>query len=292
MNYKFSLEKGSRKYFCPKCGDKHSLTRYIDTHTGKYLGDFIGRCDHEISCKYHKSPKQAGIDNVSPRSYYPAAQEKKKTSFISFDLFNSTLKFFSKNNFIKGLLSHFKPDIINTLIERYYIGTINDKVIFWQIDEKLRIRTGKIMSYDPLTLKRQGKPNWAHKHFKLNDFTLRQCLFGLHLINEVDPRTPICIVEAEKTAIIMSGYYPEVKWMAAGALQHLNKEKLSPLVKHKVYLYPDICAEKTWAKKTIGLSNINIVDWASALKVEAKGHESADLADFPHPNKRMPMPEA
>jgi len=48
--------------------------------------------------------------------------------------------------------------------------------------------------------------------------------------------------------------------------------------------------EKTWAKKTIGLSNINIVDWASALKVEVKGRESADLADFPHPNERMPMP--
>ena len=107
---------------------------------------------------------------------------------------------------------------------------------------------------------------------------------------EVDSRTLICIVESEKTAIIMSGYYPYVIWMAAGALQHLNKEKLFPLMKHKVYLYPDIGAEKTWAEKTTGLSNINIVDWASALKVERKGHNGDDLADFPHPNVRMPLP--
>jgi hypothetical protein len=54
--YKFSLDKGSKKFFCPKC-NKRTFVKYIDTETGSYLNDEFGRCDSETNCGYHSTPK-------------------------------------------------------------------------------------------------------------------------------------------------------------------------------------------------------------------------------------------
>ncbi len=292
MNHRYSLEKGSRKFTCPKCGDKRSFKRYIDTVNGKYLGDDIGRCDHESKCKYHKPPKDAGIQYDPSNADLPRKMGKKEPSYIQLELFKSTLKSYDKNSFIKGLLNVFDRGKVTDLVKHYYIGTISDKVVFWQIDQYLRIRTGKIMSYNPTTLKRnKDYINWAHSFYRLKDYNSKPCLYGLHLIRDLDPGIPICIVEAEKTAIIMSGYYPDVIWMAAGGIQFLNKEKLLPLTKHTMYLYPDIGAEIVWAKKTKGIPNIKLVDWAEALGIQKEDYNGADLADFTHPTSRIPLPK-
>ena len=52
-------------------------------------------------------------------------------------------------------------------------------------------------------------------------------------------KTAIAVVEAEKTAVIMSEVYPQYVWMAAGGLSALSAEKLHPLRDHKVVLFPD-----------------------------------------------------
>ena len=49
----------------------------------------------------------------------------------------------------------------------------------------------------------------------------------------------VCVVEAEKTAVIMSEVYPQYLWMAAGGPSMLNAEKLLPLRDHHVILFPD-----------------------------------------------------
>ena len=49
----------------------------------------------------------------------------------------------------------------------------------------------------------------------------------------------IAIVEAEKTAVIMSEQYPQYIWMASGGLSMLNAEKLRPLSDRHVILFPD-----------------------------------------------------
>ena len=290
MNFKYSLEKGSRKYSCPKCGDKRSFTRYINNSTGEYLGDTIGRCDHEISCKYHLSPKQAGIDNLPSSEFLSGLPQKKRTTYISLETFKSTFKSYRRNNFTKGLLNRFSKDTVTHLIEHYFIGTISNDVVFWQVDQFMRIRSGKIMRYDPFTLKRQKDYfDWTHTYFKLKNFNLKQCLFGLHQIQGLDPGAYINIVESEKTAVLMSGFYPGTIWMATSGINGLNENTISPLRNYNVYLYPDIGAEIKWKKKTTGLSNISIIDWVKVLGIEPKDHKRADLADFPHPDDRLPL---
>ena len=48
-----------------------------------------------------------------------------------------------------------------------------------------------------------------------------------------------CIVESEKTAVIMSEVKPEYIWLATGGKTELNVARLKPLAGRRVILFPD-----------------------------------------------------
>ena len=128
--------------------------------------------------------------------------------------------------------------------ERYRLGRSRDGgVIFWQIDEEGRTRDGKIMYYrEDCHRDKSRHPSWASARLKAyygydGDLPVERCLFGQHLLGVVGGA--VCVVEAEKTAVIMSEVYPQYVWMAAGGLSALSAEKLRPLRDHKVVLFPD-----------------------------------------------------
>lgn len=83
--------------------------------------------------------------------------------------------------------------------------------VFWQMDYQNRVRTGKIMLYNPATGKRIKEPynhvTWVHSILHKEDYNLKQCFFGEHLLPE-DKSRPVALVESEKTAIIASYYLP------------------------------------------------------------------------------------
>lgn len=103
--------------------------------------------------------------------------------------------------------------------QRYRLGASRDGgVIFWQIDECDLLRDGKIMHYRPDCHRdHDRKPTWAsyllRKSGRLpKDWNNDHCLFGLHLLME-DVRwkmadVKVAVVEAEKTAVIMSEVKP------------------------------------------------------------------------------------
>jgi hypothetical protein len=122
-------------------------------------------------------------------------------------------------------------------------------VIFWQIDEFDQLRDGKIMHYRPDCHRdHDRKPTWATYLLRKNgrlpkDWNTDHCLFGLHLLME-DVRcmradVKVAVVEAEKTAVIMSEVKPEYIWLATGGKTELNVAKLRPLKGHRVILFPD-----------------------------------------------------
>jgi len=293
--FRYSLEKGSKKFKCPSCGQK-TFTRYIDNDTGEYLGTTKGRCDREVKCQHHNPPGYFGSPMRSPEENltYSRAKiyETNDTDRINMHKLNQ-LKIITSwdyefNNFVLGLQSLFNDEIIKGLIETFELGTSKKtKVIFWQLDETGTIRTGKAMTYDPVTLKRKGIIKWAHKLKTIENFQLQQCLFGLHQIRIRDSKDIICIVESEKTAVIMAGYYPRAIWMATGGINNMKREVLTPLTRRMKILFPDIGADIKWAKKVQKESHILIADWAKALGINPADHPGADLADFEHPSPRI-----
>jgi len=147
--------------------------------------------------------------------------------------------------------------------QRYRLGASRDGgVIFWQIDEFDQLRDGKIMHYrTDCHRDHDRKPTWTayllRKHGQLpEDWNTDHCLFGLHLIqtpsyspclggekksslNREDLGGSIAIVEAEKTAVIMSEVKPDYVWLATGGKTELNVAKLRPLEGRRIILFPD-----------------------------------------------------
>ena len=88
----------------------------------------------------------------------------------------------------------------------------------------------------------------------------KPCLFGLHLLNryKMVQRQQVCIVESEKTALIMATAYGNNHsqvWMACGGLENLNREKLKSIIDQKrdIILYPDRDGISKWQAKAENL---------------------------------------
>ncbi|MDD4227623.1 MAG: DUF6371 domain-containing protein [Mariniphaga sp.] len=164
------------------------------------------------------------------------------------------------SNFVRFLCNYFPKEKIEAAVEDYALGaTKNNEVIFWQIDINGKIRTGKIMQYNPKMGKRvknkTGAINWVHNKLKKSNpayanFNLRQCYFGEHLLR-LYPDKPLAIVEAEKTAIITSMVIPQCNWLAAGNLNGLNIEKSKVFENRDIVLYPDAGCYEKWNRKMV-----------------------------------------
>ena len=137
--------------------------------------------------------------------------------------------------------------------QRYRLGRSRDGgVIFWQIDTTGGIFDGKIMYYGPDCHRDHKRhPQWVSnrlKRYYLEDdaelmasIPSYHCLFGTHLLME-DVRckmADVAVVEAEKTAVILSEHYPAYLWLAAGGLFELTADKLFPLRHRRIVLFPD-----------------------------------------------------
>lgn len=76
-------------------------------------------------------------------------------------------------------------------MKRYKVGTSkywDGATVFWQTDNQNKVRTGKIMLYNPETGKRIKEPynhvTWVHSVLHKGDYNLKQCFFGEHLLPE------------------------------------------------------------------------------------------------------------
>jgi hypothetical protein len=298
--HKYILEpyKGmNTRYRCPSCqqSDK-TFSLYIDTETGEHIHPTVGRCNRENSCGHHYTPKQyfqvnnISFDTPQPKTYKPrpVTSQPKPVSFISVEVFKASLKGHEANHFVKFLINLFGVVVASQLVSRYFIATSkhwNGATVFWQIDTRGKVRTGKIMLYNPTTGKRVKNLElpvyWVHKALKQPEFELRQCLFGEHLL--IDKTKPVAIVESEKTAVIASVYLPQFIWVAVGSLTNLNAEKCSILKGQTVTLFPDLNGFDKWnskAKELSHLATFTVSDLLERKATEAEKKQGFDLADY------------
>lgn len=290
MHHRFELEPHkagkSTKYLCPVCQEsRRTFTRYIDTDTGEYLAEHVGKCDRKYKCGYHLPPREylsaTGISLPHARKVH-VPEPVKAASYHEPELLTKYDGRRYGNALIKYLTDIFGHDATSKLIERYRIGTYGRYTIYWQINLAGQLKGGKLIQYDECTGKRKaGATSWLHSKLKLDDFHLKQCLFGEHLLH--DRRLPVAIVEGEKTAIIASHLLPDMLWLAAGGISGLNAEKLKVLRGRTVVLYPDLGAFDEWKATAIkfgDLANFTVSDLLEQEATDADRAEGLDIADL------------
>ena len=302
-DYRYKLETprltGHRqeKVLCPHCGRK-SFVRYVDTQNDcQYVADEVGKCDHQHSCGYHYRPSEYYRDHAWARP----ARDNSQFSIINHPLKRSTSLpplqplpmelveqcHSPKSTFWRWFETecaqklNLDPAIVRQVYEDYYVGAdSHGNVIYWQIDEQLRVRTGHIMQYQQDGKRHDGYQNWVHSDKNFKDkvpegFVLRQCLFGQHLLPQ-RPETQVCLVESEKTAIIMAAYQPEYLWLATAGSGGLSPEKVECLRNRRFTLFPDSGCFDKWQKvmgRTEGMQYI------ISNRLE-QYPQNADLADL------------
>lgn len=270
----------SSRHTCPACERPRCFTLYIDDN-GNILHPTVGRCDHESSCGYHRTPRQYFHDHPEHRHFVipsersesrylhhdrPARPDRASQGIIPQNLIPPPS---GSNHLITYLKTMIPSSAIDRIITDYRLASTPDQaIIFLQIDQDNQCRTGKIMQYNPATghrIKDPNKPgriNWLHSVLKRRkqlppDWQLTQCLFGEHLLPQHPDKT-IALVESEKTAIICSAMMPQYLWLATGGKSGLTSERLSSLKGRKIIVFPDIDAFKDWQQKIFTFPHLDI----------------------------------
>lgn len=293
------------RHECPNCHDKSSFTYYLDGNTGQMIHRIVGRCNRESKCGYHYPPREYFRDNPTQRDKFTAIAPNRIPSppILSQEPGKIPKEYLTRSmgynsNFVAFLCSLFDRDTLESptierLMRDYYLGCTKDKsVIYWQVDRNKRIRTGKIMQYNPSTGKRikneSGAIDWVHAKLKRSkvlpdDFNLVQCLFGEHLLTKYPSRV-IALVESEKSALIGAGIYPEYIWLATGGKSQLSAERLKVLKDRTVCMFPDVDAYPLWREKAKEMEAMGInVMVSEALEKNATPEDreaQIDVADW------------
>ena len=195
----------------------------------------------------------------------------------------------AQDNLVRWIRTGIKWDTIQRkrveeMIGLYDVGHgKHGHTIFWQIDERGRLRTGKMMKYrEDGHRDKEAKWNfdWIHatlsRHWdverqemtdeppypfpQLYDPSKQEAqitFFGYHLLNHwkrKDIGQTVCIVESEKTALLMAiayGNHAKQVWIACGGLEMLTRERLQPIIdqRRRIILYPDRDGIKKWQQK-------------------------------------------
>lgn len=304
MEYRYHLAKyagKSSRLTCPQCERPHCFTPYVDDDNN-LIDKTVGRCDHESSCGYHLTPSQYFQQHPEARPQgevwrqAPAWLTEKRnsvplpTNFLPEDLVAKTVRLNPVSNFLAFLYRIFDADTVQMLVDRYRLGVTRDgAAIFYQIDLEGRIRTGKIIQYNPETghrIKDASVPvDWVHARLKKKgllpeSWTVRQCLFGEHLLAQY-PDALVCLVEAEKTAVICSAFCPKFIWLATGGKTQLG-DRLDVLKGRKVLVFPDIDAYAAW-REAFAKKPFLSVTFSDILEKEGTPEDRAaqiDIADW------------
>ena len=304
MNTHFHLQPyggRSTRHECPQCHDKHSFTYYVDDE-GNPLSEICGRCDQESRCGYHYTPgdyfRDSGNNRTphnTPCRPYKAVKRNEvqpdyldRRQILKYRSFDNQLMYFLVSKFdVKTLES----PTIEKMWKDYIIGATLDKdVVFWYLDIDARLRTGKIIRYNPLDGHRDKSRSidWVHSRMKKSgelpkDFNMVQCLFGEHLLR-LHPDKEVAVVESEKTAVICSALIPEYVWVATGGKSNIREQTMRVLRGRNVILFPDIDGYGLWRDKAKILRDfcktIKISEVLERYGTDGDRERQVDIADI------------
>ncbi|MHA8070263.1 DUF6371 domain-containing protein [Aquirufa ecclesiirivi] len=313
--YKYSLDKSSRKYLCPKCGKK-KLVRYVNSITGELEGSEFGRCDREVSCGYSLYPKLENVEfskierSLTIRRGNSNHIKTQKQVFIPWETLHSTFLGYNECSFFTFLSKKGIPDeLLEKVIEMYYLGTIQtgylsgalsipfineeDNIAFVQVkmfnESNNTIKTNALHTL----LNRNSGNDWVNEYEK-NEQKVT-CFFGSHLLKRY-PNSPVVLVEAPKTAIYGACYYGVPKsendflWLAVYNKSSLTEDKFKILEGRKILLIPDLSIDSVtfneWKDKALlfarklNSTNIIVFDFLERCAPADLRNSGGDFADY------------
>ena len=184
---------------------------------------------------------------------------------------------------------------MDKLFSLYRVGTSQrwgGASVFWQTDRDGNVRAGKIMGYDAVTGHRIKEPftqvSWVHSVRKVQDFRMKQCLYGEHLLSDssaVMSAKPVAIVESEKTALVAAHFIPDFIWLATGGMHGcFNSEAMQVLGGREVILFPDLKATEEWRQRLPMLGSVcrraTCSDLLEKIATDGQRSQGLDIADF------------
>ena len=295
-----SPERGGNTYRCFACDAKGDAVKFLMDHERMTFVDAI----RWLGKKYNIEVDDVPIDWTPPPPrptppplptlYIPMSVVKARTS-----LENNTLAEWIRTGINWDYVQRKRVDEVLTA---YMVGSsVYGHTIFWQIDQEGKVRTGKMMKYRTDGHRDKTAPwnfdyihaalfrDQRHPEYDDTKMEVRQCLFGLHLLNRYkykDVEQTVCIVESEKTALLMAiayGNNAKQVWMACGGLGNLNIARLAPLIAdhRNIILYPDRDGIEAWRQKAEQLHYDRVtIDTTPVTKWwQPEDGEKADIAD-------------
>jgi hypothetical protein len=219
----------------------------------------------------------------------PSIRNAVPSPSIPIDIFSASMQGWDDNNLIKYLRGIFPKASVESIIRRYKIGSDGHKwkgsSVLWYIDRQMTVRAGKVILFDAVSGKRMKEPfphqSWIHSLYPMpSGYELRHCFYGEHLLS--DRSRPVAIVEAERTAIVMSEKMPDYIWISSGGKNGLTASRWKSLSGRDVILFPDsgdgYILWKELAKEMMPyVKSISVDD---QVQRHAKGMGNLDLLDL------------
>jgi hypothetical protein len=251
-------------------------------------GKFVPFVDHVNYGHCHSCGK-----TFHPSGAIPAIRSAKAIRMpvpaIPVDIISASMQGWDENHLIKYLRGIFPVASVESIIRRYRIGSDGHKwtgsTVLWYIDRQMTVRAGKVILFDPASGKRVKDPfphlTWIHKLYPMPvGYEVRQCFYGEHLLS--DRSRPVAIVEAERTAIVMSEKIPEFIWIASGGKNGLSADKYRQLSGRDVILFPDSGeGYRLWTEKAKEiLPHVKSIKIDGQVERYAKGTGNLDILDL------------
>ena len=173
-----------------------------------------------------------------------------------------------RNTFVDFLSTLFDEAQVAAAVERYCIGGDSQgRTIFPNINTEGRCVGGAVVSYLPNGHRDKGKGcSNIHAELRKKDKTFPpqsdQVLFGSHLLR-LYPSASVGVVEAQKSAVILSIVYPHIIWVATCGKTNFNERMVATIYDRNVVAYPDMDGVQEWTQRasTLPFKNIRVSDW-------------------------------
>lgn len=296
MNYRYELDKTSKKFICPSCGKK-VFVRYIEVSTGNYAPDGYGKCDRAANCAFHEYPRSeaASFEYRQPRAAFTTRQVR-GFDYLETQHVLDSLDSYDRNAFVQWLINLFPEDLeaIEDVLARYLVGTFEHRygpyTMFPYFDQERRLCFAKLMRFNAATGNRKKgdyDTSSLRTRLKIEPFNRKITYFGEHLLPKFRD-LPVAIVESEKTAIIATlcdTVFPEAVWLATGSLSVLTADRLLRCCKgRKVVLYPDAGGFERWStvaadSRKLGL-DVRVSTIIEDIATDAEKQSGFDIADY------------